>query len=118
MDYKSALLIIFSLAACDAGGLVEDYIDLPASEIRGYCASACTMRLLHGCVYPEAILMFHGPDHFGMPLPERDFNYWSVIIATHYPYELAEWFLATGRYTATHFTGQEVIDMGARECNG
>jgi hypothetical protein len=112
------LLSAFFLISCDAGGLVKDYINLPASEIRGYCASACTMRMLNGCVHPEATLMFHGPSHFGFPLPERDFEYWSRIIARHYPEKLRKWYMSEGRYTTTYMTGREVIEMGARECNG
>ena len=116
MDWKKSILIVSLLAACDPGGRVEDYINLPAQEIRGYCGSACTMKLLNGCVHPDAILMFHGPDYYGLPLPTRDFEYWSRVIANHYPPALAEWYMEEGRFVTTTMSGQDAIDLGARQC--
>lgn len=110
------------LAGCttivyDPGGLVEDYINLPPSVISGYCASACTMRMKNGCITESAILMFHGPSYWGLPLSERDFNYWSEIISSHYPPELRDWYMSTGRYTTTEMNYEELLSYGVRSCN-
>ncbi len=53
-------------------------------EIRGdVCVSSCTMYLGVGdvCVSPTDF-SFHGPSFFGADLPERDFEYWSQVIAS------------------------------------
>lgn len=114
---KPTLLVGVSLlSACDVGGRVVDYIDLPPERITGYCASSCTMKMLNGCVEPSATLVFHGPSYYGLPLSEIEFDYWSKVIASHYPPSLAEWYMIEGRYTNTSMTGQEVIDLGARKC--
>jgi hypothetical protein len=88
-------------------------------RIEGRCASACTMWLAapNVCVTPDARLSFHGPSHFGLPLPQSDFDFWSRTIAAHYPPSLAEWFMTIGRYGDYSISGEGVIANGwAREC--
>lgn len=70
-------------------------------QIRGrVCYSTCTMYLgLPGaCVDPQTIFGFHGPSRNGRPLTKKEFDYFSRVMARHYPAEIAEWFLATGRH--------------------
>lgn len=90
-------------------------------RIEGRCESACTLwlRAPNVCVTPEARLSFHGPSYFGLPLPARDFEYWSRVIASHYPPTLAEWFMREGRHSQTLQTisGADVVRNGwARAC--
>lgn len=58
-------------------------------EIRGQCASACTMLLglPNTCVARSSRLGFHGPQsqYYGIALPPEEFEYWSHIMASHYP---------------------------------
>lgn len=118
MIVRASLLI--TLTACttiidhDAGGYIAErsaYIAAsPSVEIRGYCASACTMHLANGCVHPTATLVFHGP------ITTDRFDYWSAIMAEHYPPALSDWFMTTGRFGEYTMTGQEAINMGASEC--
>jgi hypothetical protein len=89
-------------------------------RIEGRCASACTMWLAapNVCVAPDARLSFHGPSHFGLPLPRADFNYWSRVISNHYPESLAVWFMSVGRFGEYSIDGAGVIANGwARECD-
>jgi hypothetical protein len=88
-------------------------------RIEGRCASACTMWLAapNVCVTSDARLSFHGPSHFGLPLPRADFDYWSGVLASHYPPSLAEWFMAIGRHGEYTIDGAGVIANGwARAC--
>ncbi len=90
-------------------------------RIEGRCESACTMYLgaANVCVTRDARLFFHGPSHFGLPLPERDFDWWSRVIASHYPPPIADWFMQTARHRILGgytLTGAEVIRHGVREC--
>lgn len=114
--YGLLLSTLLAGSGCDVGGRISDYEDLPPQRITGYCASACTMKMLNGCVSPDTTLMFHGPSYYGFPLSDRDFQYWSLVIARHYPPKIAEWYLSEGRYTRTTMTGQEAIELGARKC--
>lgn len=81
-------------------------------EIRGYCASACTMWLSNGCVWPEARLIFHGPQQAA---PDR-FDHWSEVMARHYPPAIRDWFMREGRYGAWEMSGAAAIAAGAEEC--
>lgn len=88
-------------------------------RIEGRCASACTMFLAapNVCVTPDARLSFHGPSHFGIPLPRADFDYWSRVIANHYPESLSVWFMSVGRFGEYSIDGAGVIANGwARAC--
>ncbi len=81
-------------------------------EIRGVCASACTMHLSNGCVHPQAHLIFHGPQ-----VQEPDaFEHWSAVMARHYPPAIREWFMQSGRYGTWDMTGSSAIRMGAEPC--
>lgn len=91
-------------------------------EIRGrVCYSSCTMYLglPNTCVEPGTSFGFHGPTHFGQQLSTRDFDYWSRIIASHYPASLQRWYMDQGRNTRSSYyriSGAELIRMGLREC--
>jgi hypothetical protein len=91
-------------------------------EIRGdICLSSCTMYLGAGnvCVSPETDFGFHGPSFFGADLPPRDFEYWSLVMASHYNAPLREWFMREARFRQlTHYTvtGQELIRIGYPAC--
>lgn len=108
----------------DLGGPVVDRmveIDALGSErieIRGLCASACTLYLgAPGvCVARSARLIFHAPHRDGAPMPDAAF--WTAVMADHYPPVMARWFLeevipAGGDHT---LTGREAVAMGAPQC--
>lgn len=71
-------------------------------QIRGICHSACTMYLAlpDTCVFPTAVLGFHGPFNgvTGEALDPDVFEIISRMMANHYPPRLREWFLETGRH--------------------
>lgn len=50
-------------------------------EIRGYCASACTMQLHNSCVWPDAVLGFHGPSRRDPPLSTHNAARSSAVMA-------------------------------------
>jgi hypothetical protein len=92
-------------------------------EIRGTCTSACTMflGLPNACVDPSARLGFHGPrtQFYGVPLPPKDFERWSKVMASYYPPQIARWFLRKARYDIIGMitiSGSEAIRLGARKC--
>ncbi|MFN4131074.1 MAG: hypothetical protein ACK4GC_14860, partial [Paracoccaceae bacterium] len=72
-------------------------------EIRGQCASACTMYLglPNACVARSSRLGFHGPQsqYYGISLPPDEFEYWSRVMADHYPRAIRNWFLSVARHT-------------------
>jgi hypothetical protein len=123
----SAVLVIGN----DEGGLVsrraEEISRILSQgthvEIRGQvCFSACTMYLgmPDTCVLPQTSFGFHGPSHYGRQLSARDFEYWSQVIAAHYPAPLRTWYLAEGRTRIwDYFTisGTELIRLGVRQCS-
>lgn len=93
-------------------------------EIRGQCASACTMLLglPNTCVARAARLGFHGPQsqYYGIALPPEEFEYWSRIMASHYPGAIKRWFMSEARQTTMSLitlTGTQAIKMGARSCS-
>ena len=64
MTRALALLAILAaspaFAQADYGGRIVDYYDQPSGPITGYCASACTLRLMTApCVARDAVLYFH-----------------------------------------------------------
>lgn len=93
-----------------------------AVEIRGeVCLSSCTLYLAlpQVCVDPRTTFGFHGPSHHGRKLSDRDFAYWSELIAAHYPKALAAWYLREGRNTISGYhriKGAELIRLGLRAC--
>lgn len=114
----------------DRGGLVgaraEEIIRLRKSgrrvELRGrVCLSSCTMYLgvPNLCVSVGTTFGFHGPSYYGQPLSARDFEYWSQLIAAHYPDALKRWYLAKGRHRKSGYyqvKGSALIAMGVPRC--
>ena len=92
-------------------------------EIRGtICLSSCTMYLgaENVCVNPEASFGFHGSSYYGQPLAPEDFEYWSKILASHYPPAIRKWFMTTARHKRTSYytiRGNELIQQGVRPCS-
>lgn len=90
-------------------------------EIRGAaCYSACTLYLgLPGtCISRKTQFGFHRPSFYGAALPPEKFEFWSQVIAAHYPPALREWYLREGRFSARlrKISGGALIAMGLREC--
>lgn len=91
-------------------------------ELRGQvCLSSCTMYLglPNTCVFKGTTFGFHGPSYYGTKLSDNDFEYWSQVIASHYPPRLRNWFMSTARYKISDYyrvKGSELIRMGVREC--
>lgn len=90
-------------------------------QIRGaICYSACTMYLgLPGsCVSRKTQFGFHRPSFFGAALPPAKFEFWSQVIAAHYPTPLHNWYLQVGRYSNVPIviSGREIIRLGIAEC--
>ncbi|MGB0900534.1 hypothetical protein [Halocynthiibacter sp.] len=114
----------------DRGGLVQRRVQ-EISEIRlrgqdvqiggGNCLSSCTMflGLESACVFPETSFGFHGPSQSGDLLSDADFNYWSHMIAAHYPEPIRTWYLREGRQRTHGFyriSGAELIRLGLPSC--
>lgn len=114
----------------DRGGFLHDrLLELENLErngvqvrIRGrVCFSTCTMFLgLPGtCVDPDTIFGFHGPSRGGRRLPQKDFDYFSRVMADYYPEPLKSWFMDKGRNRITgvyRIKGSEIIQMGVPAC--
>lgn len=115
----------------DLGGSVQERLSVIAAlrnqgrrvEIRGQCASACTMYLglPNTCVSRASRLGFHGPQsqYYGISLPPDEFEYWSRIMASNYPAPIAQWFMAQARETTlglVTISGAQAIKMGAHAC--
>lgn len=115
----------------DLGGSVQERLMMIAQlrdagrrvEIRGQCASACTMYLglPNACVSRAAQLGFHGPQsqYYGISLPPDQFEYWSRVMASNYPSGIARWFMSQARDTTMGLitiSGAQAIKMGAHAC--
>lgn len=113
----------------DAGGRVDWRAEKIAKlrqsgqpvQLRGECMSACTMYLSlpQVCVAANATFGFHGPSFYGIPLNDYDFNYWSQVIAAHYPPAIAEWYMTEARFNTNRtrrIRGSELIKLGYPEC--
>ena len=91
-------------------------------EIRGrVCYSTCTMfiGLPQSCVDPNTTFGFHGPSRSGRRLAQAEFDYFSTVMAKHYPKPLREWFMTTGRnkISGVHkMKGKDLIRMGVQSC--
>ena len=91
-------------------------------EIRGnICLSSCTMYLGAGdvCVNPDTRFGFHGPSFYGQPLEPQYFEYWSEVLASHYPQTIRTWFMDTARYSLRSYhtvRGAELIRHGVASC--
>lgn len=96
---------------------VEDRI-----EIRGTCASACTLFIgrENTCLGPNARLGFHGPYSTRGKMGEDQFDRASIFMAGYYPPKIAAWFMKTARFTGPNsvvwLTSAQAIDMGAKPC--
>jgi hypothetical protein len=92
-------------------------------EIRGaVCLSTCTMflGLPQTCLEPGTRFGFHGPSKNGRRLSARDFDYWSQIIAAHYPKPLRDWYMTTGRLRINGYhelNGRALIELGLERCS-
>ena len=90
-------------------------------EIRGACYSACTMYLgLPGsCINRNSQFGFHRPSYFGTALAPEEFDFWSRVIAAHYPPALRDWYLREGRFSAglRTISGAQLFDLGVTECH-
>ena len=91
-------------------------------EIRGpACYSSCTMYLgLPGsCVNRHTQFGFHGPSFYGTALSPDRFEFWSKVIAAHYPPVLRSWYLREARYSENleMVSGAEIIRLGVQECS-
>lgn len=115
----------------DLGGSLEERLSLITAlrsdgrrvEIRGQCASACTLflGLPNACVTRASQLGFHGPQsqYYGISLPPDQFEYWSRVMASNYPAPIARWFMAEARKTTMGLitiSGAQAIQMGAHPC--
>lgn len=114
----------------DYGGSVRDRLielrDLRATgqrvEIRGrHCYSTCTMLLSlpNACISPRTRFGFHGPSRSGRHLSPEDFEFFSQLIARHYPQKLQDWYLQTGRNRIQglyKLSGRTLIKLGAKAC--
>lgn len=90
-------------------------------EIRGTCASACTMYLAlpDTCLEPQVEMRFHGPSVDGRAVKGPAFDTVSGIMARAYPEPLRGWFMEEGRYRVRGYhtiRGAELIAMGVKEC--
>ena len=115
----------------DRGGVIgiraREVLQLKAQnrrvEIRGgICLSSCTMYLGAGnvCVSPDTRFGFHGPSYYGQPLLPVHFDYWSKVLASHYPPAVRQWFLDHARHKTNGYhtvLGKELIRHGLAACN-
>lgn len=92
-------------------------------EIRGrICLSSCTMYLGAGdvCVSPDTRFGFHGPSYYGQPLLPQHFEFWSEVLASHYPPTIRNWFMSTARHKQSGYytvRGTELIRHGIPSCS-
>jgi hypothetical protein len=113
---KRPLILALVLAGCsyDPGGGIAARAeairtDPSFRELPRWCASACTMEVVRGCVWPDS--------HFVLHTPSVDTPHWREVMARHYPPDLAAFFMALPQDAgAVAFTGSEVIAMGVRAC--
>lgn len=105
----------------DEGGWIESYQKQVEGfirtgtnvEIRGLCASACTMYLgvPNVCVHPTSELMFHG----SIPvLAEETKDEGDETMSQHYTPELKQWYNRNAKHLQFVFkslSGQELHDM-------
>lgn len=89
-----------------------------------HCLSSCTMLLAlpNLCIHPKTVFGFHGPSDYGAQLPPVQFEYWSQIIASHYPPGLRSWYLREARFTLSgyyYLTGSQLAQhYGFDLCGG
>lgn len=109
----------------DMGGSVSDRLEemqhMTGARIEGICFSACTLYLdlPETCVTPDAILGFHSPSTAsGLMLTRENWERLTRLMASHYPPQIADWFMREARYSAKiiEIRGDEAIRLGARKC--
>ena len=121
----SAPVIVRNDLGGDVGARANKIHDMTVSgqsvEIRGACYSSCTMYLgLPGsCTSRNAQFGFHRPSFYGAALAPDQFEFWSQVIAAHYPPALRDWYLTQGRYSASlkMISGAQLIKLGVPECS-
>jgi len=129
---KHLLISLFLLSSCtvakeDMGGSITEYMAKAQNytrELPKTCASACTYFLYRGCVTTDHTLLFHSPrllvGGLSVPMPAERFERETVETSKYYPPEIAKAYLEEWRYEFygyVEITGQQAIDMGARECD-
>jgi hypothetical protein len=120
---------VFTIGNDYGGVLIPRLAQLQALKIRGdtveirgdICASACTLYLglPNTCIIPQTKFGFHGPSHYGRPLPQADYERLSQVVAAQYPLVLRDWFMTSGRKTLVRMqfiSGQTLIGLGLRQC--
>jgi hypothetical protein len=131
------------LAACiiivshSMGGYISDFAARVADanargcrvEIRGTCASACTLYLgaENVCVAPEARLAFHTARRSVMgglavkEVPEEIRRPYEALMAAHYPEPIRSWFWNDVRHRPfsewARLSGEELISHGVPRCD-
>ena len=114
----------------DRGGVIgtraEEVLRLKAENRRvemrgGICLSSCTIYLGAGnvCVSPETRFGFHGPSYYGQPLLPVHFEYWSEVLASHFPLAVRQWFFDRARHRTNGYhtvLGKELIRHGVAAC--
>ncbi|SDY96053.1 hypothetical protein [Citreimonas salinaria] len=113
----------------DWGGKIRSYIEQLAEidrtgrrvEIRGTCASSCTLFLAARdvCVTPDARLGFHGPRYLRKKMPKHVFEFYSVLMSNHYPPAISEWFMSDARFKIRGLKvvrGANMMQHGIRAC--
>jgi hypothetical protein len=91
-------------------------------ELRGrICYSSCTLYLGadHLCIDADTVFGFHGPSRHGHPLPPKEFEHWSQVMAAQYRAPLQDWFLRTARHRIMGYyrlKGAQLIAMGYPQC--
>jgi len=70
-------------------------------------------------VDPKTTFGFHGPSRSGRRLAQEDFDYFSKVMADHYPEPLKSWFMEKGRNRLSgvyKIKGSRIIQMGVPAC--
>ena len=115
-----------TISRSDRGGLVRTRVhEIEQMRAAGIgveitapqCLSSCTMYLGADvvCISPYTVFGFHAPSYYGAALSPEVFEYWSKVIASHYPEPLRRWFMEVGRYkTAGYYRidGRQIIKLG------
>lgn len=106
------------------GGIILNVAAEVAAEkcsvrLRGQINSADTLWLgaRDVCVEPSVRMEFHGPRNYGLfRLSPVDFQYYSQVVADHYPKPLADWYMAAGRYGFWTIRASELVRLGVKAC--
>ena len=123
------LILILSFASTntiDRGGNIFEYLtyiqnaDIRNTQIRikGWCISACTMKLgaKDVCIYPDATLFFH--EAYDAKTRIRS-ELGTQLMFDVYPIKIQEWVTehkALENKTLTSLSGSSAIELGITEC--